>query len=427
MLEEHRSVVRRMERGHMLYDDGPVRYSAVPILFWPQHWDLMSRTASALHGVLKTLVRLYHASDVVRGIVDLHPTLDELIRSRPPAADPLPVMRSDALWDGAAYRFVEFNTDSSAGMNDLTELEDYLLETPTCQELAKRWPLARVRLNLTLRATMHSCYRAWDGNHGAPPGMALVDWKGVDSEPEFRGLCEAFAQGGLPTIIADPSDLEIMNGVLHARGQPVNMLYKRVLAFELLDRPDASRVLFEAYRRNLCCQVGSFEGEIAYTKLSLAALTDPRVLPMLSLAEAAFVTRHIPWTRRLAEGKTDSAGKVVDLLPHLLAHRERYVIKPSNQYAGRRVTIGFDVDAATWETALRDALGRQSVVQEVVDIPEVDALFVGEAMTWTRLKFSVGKYILGGRFAGVYIRGAPGPVINVNMSGATIPTFRIAG
>lgn len=423
---EHDHIVNRMGQGHLIYPDGPLRFSYLPILIWPQHWDEMDRLATRLYGVLRKLIALYRQNALLRKILDLHPRVNELICCRPPSRDPLPIARFDSLWVGRGYRIVEFNTDSSAGMNDLSELGACLLETATYKELATRWPLCKTELNKLALESIKNSYLSWASSSNEPPRMAIVDWSGVDSMPEFRGLKEVFERGGLQTLIVDPSELEIVGGNLTACGVPVNLVYKRALTFELLEKPDIAESLFSAYEKNLYCQIGSFEGEIVYTKLSMAALTDPRIQELLSPEDAVFIREHIPWTRRLREGFVDYHGERIDLIPYILEHRDRFVVKPSNLYAGRKVTVGFDTDSSAWEKRVLAGLDHQTVVQEVVTIPELDALFVEDGLQWKRMKFTTAQFILGGKFAGVYVRASPGPVINLNAEGATIPAFRIA-
>src|SRR5206468_3838495 len=80
----------------------------------------------------------------------------------------------------------------------------------------------------------------------------------------------------------------------------------------------------------------------------------------------AAIGDHIPWTRMVAERMTTHAGRTVDLVPFIVANRDRLVLKPNDEYGGKGIVLGWSVDDAAWERAVRAALNEAYVVQERV-------------------------------------------------------------
>src|SRR4029450_12120498 len=88
-----------------------------------------------------------------------------------------------------------------------------------------------------LLAALLESYREW-GGRASPPVVAIVDWKEVPTWTEFELLRDAFLFEGAPTPICDPRELSFEGGVLRAGGQPIDLVYRRVLINDLIARAD---------------------------------------------------------------------------------------------------------------------------------------------------------------------------------------------
>src|SRR5205085_6610476 len=69
------------------------------------------------------------------------------------------------------------------------------------------------------------------------------------------------------------------------------------------------------------------------------------------------------------ERRTSHGGREVDLVEHVRRERERFVLKPNDDYGGAGIVLGWTVDAGEWEAALARALAEPYIVQERVPIP----------------------------------------------------------
>ncbi len=71
------------------------------------------------------------------------------------------------------------------------------------------------------------------------------------------------------------------------------------------------------------------------------------------------IRRHVPWTTMVEERRVSVAGQSVDLVPHLRANRDRFVIKPNDEYGGTGVTLGWETSETDWDAAIARALAER--------------------------------------------------------------------
>src|SRR5262249_31741278 len=189
-------------------------------------------------------------------------------------------------------------------------------------------------VQLLLDALMAS-YREWGGT-ASPPLMAIVDWREVPTYSEFEILRDAFTAGGVPTIIADPRDLEYAPAGstrapgLYANGERIDYVYRRVLINDMVARPAECKALVDAYEQRAVCVANSLRCKIPHKKAFFAVLTDEGHADLFCADERDVIRRHVPWTVIVEDGRVTRDGESIDLLPHLRRHRDRFVIKPND-------------------------------------------------------------------------------------------------
>src|SRR5262249_29976742 len=151
-------------------------------------------------------------------------------------------------------------------------------------------------------------YRDW-GGRASPPLIAIVDWREVPTFSEFELLRDAFTASGVPTIIADPRDLQFERGTLRAGSQAIDLVYRRVLLNDIIARPEECRALIDAYQNRAVCVANSLRCKIPHKKAFFAVLSDERWGHLLSARERGFIREHVPWTALLREGRVRRAGE----------------------------------------------------------------------------------------------------------------------
>ena len=149
-----------------------------------------------------------------------------------------------------------------------------------------------------LLQSLLQAYREWGGDKEQPQ-IAIVDWKGVSTESEFRILQKYFTAEGYSTIIADPDDLRYHDGQLSCGDFVIDIVYKRVVIHEFLERCAEDHPLAQAYADRRVCIANSFRTKLAHKKAGFAILSNPRYMDLFAADELQVLRRHIPWTRRV--------------------------------------------------------------------------------------------------------------------------------
>jgi hypothetical protein len=95
----------------------------------------------------------------------------------------------------------------------------------------------------------------------------------------------------------------------------------------------------------------NFRCKIPHVKAFFAVLTDEQNGALFSLGERELIKNHIPWTRVVADVKTAHYGQQVELLAFIRKERENLVLKPSDEYGGSGVTLGWETGENAWDDA----------------------------------------------------------------------------
>ena len=274
-------------------------------------------------------------------------------------------------------------------------------------------------------ALVESILGLWQRRGGTGmPSVAIVDFEEVKTLADQEILRWVFRSKGVPCRLADPRELELANGRLRFSGEAIDVVYRRGVLSELVEREAELEAFFGAYRDGSALFVNSFRCQLSEDKAFLALLSDERFSALLSEAERAFVGRCVPWTRKLEERTTSWRGREIDLVPQLIAQRDELILKPAHGYGGRSVFVGSETEPSLWEQAIREGLGAAWVAQERVTIPEEEfPVCDGSRLSFESLKVNTNPFYVAGADVGAVTRASRSSVINVSAGGGSIPTF----
>lgn len=339
---------------------------------------------------------------------------------------PYPTSRLDAFFvSEAELKFTEFNAETPAGATYNDALTELFLALPISAAFSRRYQLRPLPARPGILHALLAAYQEWCGRRELPR-IAILDWREVPTYSEFLLFQEYFRRHGLECVIADPREVEYRGGKLWAGDFHVTLICKRVLISELLDRCGPDNVVVRAVRDGAVCMVNPFRCKVLYKKASFAVLGDERNAGLFSDGERAAIAAHIPWTRVVEERKTQHGGCDVDLIPFILENRERLVLKPNDDYGGHGIVLGWTVDGATWEQAVRTALTEPYVVQERVNLPsEPYPSWSDGKLHWIDRMLDTAPYVSHGTYADACLtRISTAALLNVTAGGgSTVPTF----
>ena len=123
--------------------------------------------------------------------------------------------------------------------------------------------------------TLLECFHAATGRRDLPV-IGIIDWHEVPTQSEFQAFKEWFESLGFTCVIADPRELEYSGGKLRAGGTVIDLIYKRVLIHELVEREGMEHPMVRAVRDRAVCMVNPFRCKVLHKKASLAVLSDER-------------------------------------------------------------------------------------------------------------------------------------------------------
>lgn len=331
--------------------------------------------------------------------------------------------------DGTLH-FVEYNAESPAGTAYEEGLGDLFETLPVMQEFSKRFTVSRDLLKGKLLTMLLNNYREYLGDKPYHhPNIAIVDWNGVPTLTEFQLLQEYFANEGVQSVIVEPTELKYRDGKLWAGDFQVDLVFKRVLASELLQREADVMDLIHAYEDGAVCMINSFRCKIYHKKMIFGLLTDDANAHYFSEEQLGYIARHIPWTRRVRAGKTTYQGQEIDLETFVMENRDRLVLKPNDEYGGKGIAIGWESDPASWKAAWDIALQDPYVVQEKVVVGKEPYPTIQDNMIiFAERSVDCDPYIFEGKIAGTLTRLSAAALLNVTAgTGTTVPTFIIEG
>src|ERR1700736_772135 len=413
-------------RRRLTFGDRTVSIALRPNLLTRERHAAAMTAARSIHGALRRLEQALLRNPELREELDMDPEEERLALAEPGFRSSSPSSRLDSFFSDKV-RYVEYNAESPAGMAYEDMMAEVFSQLPVIREFRKRYRLRPMPVRRQQMTAMLRAFRQW--GRGEQPVVAIVDWTGLPTAREFDLFRDFFEQRGLHTLIGDPRDLELRQGRLHLDGQPVNLIYRRVLTSELLAKGPEARALAAAYRAGAACVVNSFRAKLLHRKVSFALLSDDRYARLYDPHQRAAIERHVPWTRKLKEGPSTRHGEpVADLVEHVSRHRSELVLKPNDDYGGKGVVLGWTVDQPEWEKALKEALEGSYVVQEAVEVPHEPFPVAMNGIQFMDLAVDLDPYLFDGRPGGVLTRLSSSALLNVTAgAGSIVPTYLVEG
>jgi len=418
---------RQVERD-VMFGGVPVPTLLRPNFLSRKQTEMLERVTVIIMNALEKIVRLYFESDVLHEVIRLSELEKEMVSIEPGIERIVVKSRLDAFLEGDSLRFLEFNCDSPAGVAYGEVQAEIFSETPFLKTVGGRFLLEQPQRMKMMHRALLDAYREYGGKE-ENPHIAITDWRDVKTIHEFHMLKQYFEPLGTPVTILDPRDFELAGGRLCAGGRPVDIVYRRVIIRELLEKEDEVQPFLEAYGKKLVCVANPFRSKVVSNKSTLAAMTDPAFDHLFTPEENEIKYRHVPWTRNLVPGEVEFAGRKSDVFDLAAGSKDGFVIKPADGYGGEDVFIGREVTGPEWEASLRRAADedRTWVLQEYVDIPEEDfPIITDDGISLEKRKVNLNPFAIGGRYAGCISRISVKPIINVSAGGGMVPTFTVS-
>lgn len=415
-----------LRKHNLVFGDRPICSVLRPYFLSQTEYDTIQNGArGVVSAIQKAFTRI--DPDDYEPLLGLSPNEANLARI-PCGFSPVQTFaRLDGFWtrDGR-LGFVEFNAESPGGIAFGSTLDTIFRQMPSMRVFQERF---LIQSEPSLRHSLHgliAAYRSWGGTKEFPT-IAIVDWKTAPTYAEFVICRELFRSRGYETEIVDPTELEFSDGQLKAGEFGIDLVYRRIVASDVAANLAQDHALVRAARSGAVCVASGFPAFALNSKAMFALISDPDASPFLDGFERQAVQSTVPWTRIVRDGNTlDPTGKRVDLLEYALANREWLVVKPSTEYGGVGVNLGWTLSDSEWHDALRSSLQRSSVLQQRVALQsEAFPVFQDGRLGLVDFLADIDPYVFNGETAkGAGTRLSRSQLLNVTAGGGSAaPVF----
>ena len=414
----------RFERENLIFGGRPLTPYLRPHFVLESDWEMICRVCESIWTCVQKVGRAAAENPELLDELGLTDAERRLLAIDPGYDYISPTARLDSFLTGSSYAFVELNAESPAGIAYSDIATGIFREQPVMREFAKEFRFEGLGARHLMLETLLECWRRFDGRT-ARPRIAIVDWDDLPTAAEFQLFKQYFESEGYETTVADPRALTFENGRLRHGDFEIDLVYKRLLTNEFLEKIDELHALHDAYAARAVCLVNSFRGKYVHKKMFFGVLTNERHAHLFTDEEREVIARSVPWTRRVEETRTRHGGESIDLMPFVRANRDRLVLKPNDDYGGHGIAIGWESDEAQWDEAIRTALAGDYLVQERVPTARevFPALDDAGGYELSEQLVDLDPLLFFGKVGGAFTRLSTTSLCNVTSGGGMVPTF----
>lgn len=367
-------LVKQMQAAHLTESGRLICPFLRPHFLTRRQYESLAKAAECLFSAIDRVKQMALGDPALLDRMELLPA-EKMLAGVDPGYPYLSVSSLlDTHLSNGAFSFVEYDADAPSGMIYGDVLADLFFEAAPVKEFRKRYTLVKLASRKHLLEAIRNAYKHFGGQ--GKPRIAILEFRQpfqTTLQGEYVLLAEYLRSQGFEVEIVSPDQLEYRGGVLRRGAFEMDVVYRRVKAHEFLLRYDLTHPLVRAYREGKVCMVNSFRAELAHKRALFDLLTDERITADFPAAERKAIRQYIPWTRVVGPRKTTYQDQTVDLLEFVRTNRDKLILKPNDDSGDDHVVLGWEVDQAAWERALRRALRTPYVVQERV--PSLRAQF----------------------------------------------------
>lgn len=333
-------------------------------------------------------------------------------------------VRLDATATQSGWGFFEVNGAIPGGLEITHDLTNMFQSSAIFKDFAEAVDARGFDLKGAVVNSLLSTFRDWGGQTSTPT-VALVDFiEGAPLIGEFETFSRWMEEAGCRCILAEPRELEVAGGRLLAKGEPVDVVYRRLTIMEMLDDLEEAQALLTAAEQQLALIIDPFFASVLDRKAIFSLLTDPRFDFGFTQEERAAVAQSIPFTRIVKDCETSlPEGETGSLLDWCRRERDSLVLKPNHDFGGRGISLGWKLTESAWDDALESALTDGFVVQTAIH-PAMEAFPpIDDPWSPVTYEMSTDPFMFSGELGGILCRLSGSGVSNVTSGGSVVPTF----
>ncbi|MGN0164335.1 MAG: hypothetical protein ACI4EA_12285 [Candidatus Ornithomonoglobus sp.] len=411
-----------LENSTAHYHGNTVHTLYIPQMYTQKDYDRFKEIADSICRILDKIIKEYIKNPEYRELFGFGDRINELIL-RPSLYECLiPVMRIDLFYnhETGGYKFCEFNTDGSSGMNEDRELNNVFRASEVFGKLCEKHKITVFELFDSFTEEFTKIYKA-SGRYRENAHVAIADFMSSASVEEFEEFKKSFERQGYSCEICDIYSLKRKDGRLIApSGRAVDAVYRRAVTCDILSAYDEILPFIEAAKNNEVVLIGDFKTQIAHNKLIFEIMHDDMTKRILTDEENSFIREHIPKTYKL----TAENIKKYDIEKN----RCSWIVKPADSYASKGVFAGIEAKTdQEWIEFIKKHADTDYLMQEYIhpyETENIDLLW-DENACFAKYCNITGLFIYNGRLRGLYSRVSKTGIISTQYSEMTLPTVLV--
>jgi hypothetical protein len=200
-------------------------------------------------------------------------------------------------------------------------------------------------------------------------------------------------------------------------GRVIDVVYRRAVTGEMVQKQDQIPKFLDAIKSGKVCVIGHPRTQIIHVKKVFQVLRDTMTKKLLNREEWRFVNAHVPFTTSFSESNYDYNKVLID--------KGKWVVKPSDEYASRNVTIGEATDTREWRKSVENGIKDGFLLQEHVSPPKMPNCYFNGDKELVADDFGaiIGLYIFNGEFGGIFTRAGRNAIISSQHGGFSMGTM----
>lgn len=424
---DYKAMEKKVSESKAIYKGEPVPFLYVPKLYDSKDMLRFEEATKGIVAIVNRTIEAYFSSAEVRSLFQFDKRLERLILESRSSASHVPMGRYDIFdYGDSGYMFCELNADGASAMNEQKELAEVLKKSTLSQKISESHHLEIPELFHSWVKTVGELYNTYRADQLGKAAthrpekihVAIVDFMDKGSSVEFEVFQKAFESAGYRCSIVDPKNIEVKDGYMCADGVKIDIVYRRLVTKDLLDRYDEIPGFIEGLFLGKTCVLGSIRTQIIHSKRFFQVLHDDKFQGFLTEEERAYVKAHIPFTAPL---------KAEKMREEFIHSKDDYIIKPVDFYASQGVYAGLDFSENQWLEKLNQCAEQDYIIQRYCPKAEIRNVTFEDQKGFEEKSFQTvtGLFVYNEKLQGVYLRAGLKAIVSGLHQGYTVPIYTL--
>ncbi len=416
--KDYTEVYDNVSKSGAVYMDAPVPFHYIPRIYEPKDIRNFEKAMSDMFGIVNKTISLYLEKTEIRELYNFDKRLEELILLDHGYKTKVPMGRFDIFYyEDGSYMFCELNTDGSSAMNEEAELSRILEHSKIAEYIKKTHDLQAFELFYSWVDEVKTIYSEYThvAHKKDKPHVAIVDFVDKGASLEFEVFRDHFKECGMDCTIVDPRDIKCIDGWMMIDNQPIDIVYRRLVTKDLMDRYDEILGFIDGIKGQKTCVIGSLKSQIVHTKLFFALLHDEGLRQYFSKEEIEFIDRCIPETHML---------EINSLMTPYYDNKDAYILKPVDYYASKGVIAGESLSEEEWKKILDEKSKESYLIQKYCPFAMRESVLpTDDGFNQHSFRTITGMYVYNEKVKGIYSRAGLNAIISGIHSGFTLSSL----